>query len=106
MSDASTLRNFLVRDPHNIPLNCDFLDAALSEGRIDDAHAWLGEAPADVRGNAMVRMREARIALLTGDFAHSVSILSEVLDALPPGNVAAYHDLAYAQSCLGDDEAA
>jgi len=106
MSDASALRKFLAHDPRNISLNCDYLDAALSEGRIDEAKAWLREAPVDVRENAKIRMREARIALITGDLDRSISILRSVLDTGQTDDVTVRHDLAYAQSCQGDDAAA
>jgi tetratricopeptide (TPR) repeat protein len=105
MSRASRLLAFTARDPSNPVLLCDLLDELLGEGRVDEALARLRATADNVRALPAVKFREARCALMNGDFAAVTELLQPLASAaeVPAGIV---HDLAYAHLSLGHFEEA
>jgi tetratricopeptide (TPR) repeat protein len=96
---------FAAQDPSNSVLLCDLLDALLGEGRVDEALAQLQSTVDSVRALPAVKFREARCALMTGDFAAVTELLQPLASAAAvPAGIA--HDLAYAHLSLGHSEEA
>lgn len=105
MSRASRLRMFATQDPSNPVLLCDLLDALLGEGQVSEALTQLQSTADSVRALPTVKFREARCALMTGDFAAVVELLQPLAGATEaPAGIA--HDLAYAHFSLGRFDAA
>lgn len=99
------LREFLAMDPANIPLACELFDAHMEAGETAHAVALVQGLPTEARGDAAIRFRHARAALIEGRYAEAVDLIRGLIDA-GHDNVALWHDMAFAQLCLRDTGAA
>ncbi|RDI99331.1 hypothetical protein DVT68_00240 [Dyella solisilvae] len=106
MSHVAKLRTFYRRDPHNLPLCCDFIDSLLAEGQLAEAAGVLDALPEPLRQSAPVQWRAARYALMTGDFEHCIATLLPLVGQLPEAEVAIRHDVAFAWAAQGEIEEA
>lgn len=105
MNRSAQLQAFAERDPSNLPLQCDLLDAWLQEGRAAEAAAHIDALPEALRVADAVRFRAARCALVQQDFAQAQAMLGE-LARQGTGGVAVRHDLAFAHLGQGDIDGA
>jgi tetratricopeptide (TPR) repeat protein len=95
------LQAFLKVDPGNIPLACDLLDAYIQNGAFDDAIACIESLPEDSRKAPGICFRSAQIALSKGRYHESIQILQRIIAEGNEG-IALWHDLAFAQLCIGN----
>lgn len=102
MSRIATLEAFADREPTNADLLCDLLDSLLSEGQTERASARLQQVSPSLRELPGVIFREARIALIAGDFPKVVLLLQPLAASLQPAPSGLCHDLALGQFLLGD----
>ncbi|MFC4527574.1 tetratricopeptide repeat protein [Dyella halodurans] len=106
MSRLASLEAFADRDPANVDLLCDLLDQLLIEGQVARARQRLQQAPLALRSLPGVLFREARCALVDGDFVNAVALLQPLASTMRPVPGGLCHDLAFAQFRLGQlDEA-
>lgn len=109
MTEASErlerLRGFLGMDPANVALACDLLDGYLAIGDYAASEQLLTTLPAEARSAAAIRFRRARNALIHGRYAEAADVLAGLI-ADGHENVALWHDLAFAQLCQRQTNAA
>jgi len=99
------LRGFLSVDSSNSDLACELADLLLEQGATNEAEAALDSLSPPADSTPGVRFRLARIALASGRYETAGSLLQALLDA-GHGHEAVMHDLAFAQLCQRDCEAA
>lgn len=102
MSRVASLEAFADRDPANADLLCELLDQLLIEGHVARARQRLGQLSATLRAMPGVVFREARCALMDGDFAMVVALLQPLAAGMHPAPAGLCHDLALAQFRLGE----
>lgn len=105
MNRSAQLQAFAERDPSNLLLQCDLIDAWLQEGRATEAAAHIQDLSAELRSADAVRFRAARCALVQQNFAQAQTMLSELAQR-GVGGVAVRHDLAFAHLGQGDIDGA
>lgn len=101
----SQLREFLAIDPANVPLACDLFDGLIEAGDIEQAVALLEALPPQARADAAVRFRSARGGLMQGRYADAAQWLVGLVGE-GHAKAALWHDLAFAQLCMRDTQAA
>lgn len=106
MNRVPGLEMLAYRDPSNPDALCELLDALLLQGEVERARQRLIQAPKEVRALPGVCFREARCALMAGDYAQVVDLLMPFRQAAQPVPAGLCHDLAWAQFLLGDSDGA
>lgn len=101
MSRLASLEAFADRDPSNPDILCELLDQLLIEGQIARARQRLDQVAHPLRALPGVVFREARCALMEGDFATVVALLQPLAADMHPAPAGLCHDLALAQFRLG-----
>lgn len=99
------LQRFASGDPGNIPLVCELVDAAIAEGALDVAARELAASRVRAPASLALKFREGSLALAKGEFAHAEQVLRAVLPETP-GDAVVLHNLALAQFCQGQNDAA
>jgi len=102
---VARLRDFFQHDPNNVDLACELADALTAQGALSDASQMLESLGAAARQRPAVQFREARLALMRGDFVRSERTYRTML-ADDHDGVAVRHDLAFSQLCQRDAAAA
>lgn len=102
---TAQLRGFLAIDPANVPLACDLFDALVEVGDIGQAVTLLETLPQQAQADAAIRFRLARAGLMQGRYADAAQWLGSLIGE-GHANAALWHDLAFAQLCLRDTQAA
>jgi tetratricopeptide (TPR) repeat protein len=101
VSRVASLEAYADRDPSNADLLCELLDQLLIEGQVARARQRLGQLAHPLRSLPGVVFREARCALMDGDFATVEGLLQPLVTAMRPAPAGLCHDLALAQFRLG-----
>jgi predicted Zn-dependent protease len=97
------LEAFAQHDPDNPQLSLMLAEAYLDAGRVSAAQALLQRA--SVVDLPRARALRARLLLGTGEYAQARSLLAD-LCAQEPENAVLWHDLGFAELCLGELSAA
>jgi len=105
MSSLQRLSAFLAQDPGNTELACEVFDLHFTAGSFSDARNVLDALPEEAKHHVGVRFRHARLALVVGDYAQAERTLTE-LAASGHARPAIAHDIAFAQLCQRDLDAA
>jgi len=99
------LQRFVDADPANLPLVCEFIDAAVAEGALALAAERLAASRLSDPSSVALRFREASLALAKGEFENSEKTLENMLSEGHDDPVLR-HNLALARFCRGDAQAA
>ncbi len=102
---AARLREFFAQDPQNQDIACDLADALSASGEIEEAKKILESFTETAMPSPGVRFRLARCQLATGAYDAAAAGYASLIEA---GNdaVAVRHDLAFAQLCMREPQAA
>jgi tetratricopeptide (TPR) repeat protein len=96
VSRVASLEAFADRDPSNPDILCDLLDQLLIEGQVARARQRLDRVAHPLRTLPGVVFREARCALMEGEFATVVALLQPLAEEMHPAPAGLCHDLALA----------
>ncbi len=102
---VARLRDFLAVDPSNADIACELADALFASGAVADADALLASLPTPAADAVGVRFRQARCALAQGQYAQAEGALRGLIES-GPASAAVLHDLAFAQLCQKQADAA
>lgn len=96
---ADRLRVLAQRDPGNLPLLCDLVDAQLASAEVVAAEEALRRAPDGLQTTTAVKFRYARCALMRQAWDEAARLLEEL--ATVDAAEAIRHDLAFARMAMG-----
>lgn len=99
------LERFLEADPGNVALAAALLDATLTEGGINALIGAVDALSPAQRQHPDIQLRCGHAWLAAGKPERAIEVLGPVV-ALDPAHLAARHDLAFAQLCVSDADAA
>lgn len=105
MATISQLRAYLAMDPANARLACELVDALFAEGEYAAANEEIDALPAAVRSDLGMRFRQARCALVLGDYS-AAAVQFERMMAEGYETPVVAHDLGFCRLCFRDLEGA